>query len=298
MSSEPPPNPEVLSVEKIVSHAVREQLLVLDCNLRVLAASQSFYKAFQVAPADTVEKKLTDLGNGQWNIPVLLTSLSELSSELPETDGAFDDLEMEHVFPALGPRTMLVSARRLSDGHTPGPMILLSILDITRQKQAEAQAMMLANRYRTILASIGKAVIVADPESRVTFMNPVAEKLSGWNQNEALGKDLTEIFHIAIEGSSQTQEGLIARVIQGRAAVDLPDSTFLSVGESRECPIDGNVAPIIEAAGRLTGVVLVFHDVSDRREEEQNLEISEVRYRRLFESAHDGIMILDARTAK
>ncbi|MGA2215316.1 MAG: PAS domain S-box protein, partial [Bryobacteraceae bacterium] len=297
-ASESPHHPEFRSAGEIVSHAVREQLLVLDCDLCVLAASKSFYQAFQVAPAELAGKKLADLGNGQWNVPHLLTLLRELLSEPPEKDGALNDLEMEHAFPALEPRTVEISARRLPDDHTPCPMILLSILDITRQKQAEAQATLLANRYRTILASIGKAVIVAEPESRITFMNPEAEKLTGWNQEDALGKNLKDIFHIVGGQPSYTAEGLIARVIQGRAVVDLPDTTLLIAGQGRGRPIDGNVAPIIDAAGRLAGTVLVFHDVSDRREEEQNLEISEVRYRRLFESAHDGIMILDATTAK
>jgi two-component system CheB/CheR fusion protein len=73
---------------------------VLDCNLVVLAASKSFYTAFQATPGDTVGKKLFDLGNGQWNIPALLTLLNEL----PKKDGEFDNLLMEHVFPsAQGP---------------------------------------------------------------------------------------------------------------------------------------------------------------------------------------------------
>jgi PAS domain S-box-containing protein len=64
----------------------------------------------------------------------------------------------------------------------------------------------LAARYRTILASIGKAVIVTDPESRITFMNPIAEKLTGWVQHDALGKHLKDIFHI-VDGESSANGG-------------------------------------------------------------------------------------------
>jgi len=292
-------NQAFLSRDQIVSQFAREQLLVLDVGLNVLAASKAFYTAFQVAPGETVGKKLGDLGNGQWNIPALLTLLNDL----PKKDGEFDDLEMEHDFPTLGLRTMLASARRLWGVDAQSAMIVLSILDttapdITGQKRIEAEADVLSSRYRTILASIGTAVIVANSESRITFMNPIAEKLTGWVQNHALAKPLTEIFHIANEDPSQTVESLIASANGESAVVCLADPTVLIVPDGGERLIDGNVASIIDAAGHLAGVVLVFHDISKRREEEQNLKISEVRYRRLFEAAHDGILILDAVTAK
>lgn len=86
---EPLHKPASLSLDQIVSHAVREQLLMLDVGLHILAASNSFYTAFQVAPGETVGKKLGDLGNGQWNIPALL----RLLNDLPKKDGEFDDLE-------------------------------------------------------------------------------------------------------------------------------------------------------------------------------------------------------------
>ena len=287
-------SPEFLPVEQIISHAVQEQLLVLNCDLVVLAASKSFYTTFQTTPFDTVGKKLVELGQGQWNIPGLLTLLAEV----PKKDREPDQLVIELVSPPLGPGAMQVSARRLSGADDQCALILVSIVDITRQKRNEAEAIVLANRYRTILASIGKAVIVTDPESRITFMNPVAEKLTGWDKDDAAGKDLTDIFHIENEGSSQTVEGLIANVLHGRTAIDFRDPTVLIARDAGEWPIDGNAAPIVDAAGRVSGVALIFHDVSNQRAEEQNLEISEVRYRRLFESAHDGIMILDAVTAK
>jgi PAS domain S-box-containing protein len=290
---EPLHKPASLSLDQIVSPAVREQLLLLDVGLNVLAASRSFYAAFQVLPGETVGKKLAHLGNGQWNHLALLALLNELPK-----DGEFDELEMEHDFPALGLRTMLVSARRLLGSDAEPVMILLSILDITERKHVAAEADVLSSQYRTILASIGKAVIVTDSESRVTFMNLIAEKLTGWAQNDALTKQLAEIFHIANEDSSQTVESLMACAISQSAVISLADPTVLIAPDGGEWPIDGNAAPVMDTAGQLAGVVLVFHDISHRREEKQNLEISEIRYRRLFEAAHDGIFILDAVTAK
>jgi len=149
------PNDQSMSI----SHAVREQLLVLDDHLIVMAASKSFYTAFKVGPDQTLGQKLADLGNGQWNIAALLMLLNEL----PKIDGEFDDVEIEDDFPGLGRRTMLVSARRLSGDDAQRGMILLSIRDTTGQKRAEMEVGELLTRFRTTLASIVDAVIVTDP---------------------------------------------------------------------------------------------------------------------------------------
>jgi PAS domain S-box-containing protein len=292
-TSRPSTNEDFLTLQESIIHPVREQILVLDTHLRVKSASKSFYDAFQVPTDQTIGKQLADLGNGQWNIPALLTRLNELS----KVDGEFDDFKIEHDFPALGRRTMLIGARRLSGDDAQSGTILLSIRDITGQKGAEEKIHVLLTRYRA-LTSIGKAVIITDSKSRITFMNLAAEKLTRWGQNDALQKPLMDIFHIVNDKTSQMVENPGEKVIRESAVVDLPESTVLIARDGGEWPIDGNAAPILDAAGRAAGVVLVFHDISNRRKAEKEKEISEVRYRRLFESAHDGILILDAVTTK
>src|SRR6202035_3925365 len=110
-TQKPSSNQDFPSLQDIITHPMREQLLVLDTQLRVRSASKSFYREFQVTPRQTVGNELAHLGNGQWNIPVLLTRLNELT----KADGELDDLELAHDFQALGHRTMLVSARRSDD---------------------------------------------------------------------------------------------------------------------------------------------------------------------------------------
>jgi PAS domain S-box-containing protein len=148
------------------------------------------------------------------------------------------------------------------------------------------------------LASIGDAVIVTDPESRITFMNPTAEKLTGWSQSDAMQRHLTDVFNIVNEQSSRSVENPVVKAIRDGAIVGLANHTVLIARDGSEWPIDDSAAPILDAAGNIVGVVLVFHDISNRRAADHALEISEVRYRRLFETAHDGILILDAGTAK
>jgi PAS domain S-box-containing protein len=287
-------NRDVLSLPESIEQAAREQLLLLDAQLRIQAASTSFYTAFRLAPDQTVGTELANLGNGNWNNPVLLKRLHEL----PKINGEIDDCEMEHDFPGLGRKTMQVSARRLSGDDAQTGMILLSIRDTTGQKHIRAEIDELHTRFRTTLASIGDGVIVTDPESHITFMNSAAEKLTGWRGADALQRHVTEIFKVLSERSSQAVENPVTRAIREGAVVGLANQSVLIARDGSEWPIDDSAAPILDAGGCLLGVVLVFHDVTNRRKSEHDLEISEVRYRRLFESAHDGILILDAVTSK
>lgn len=108
---------------------VREPVLVLDEKLRVIAASRSFYTAFKVNPEDTQDKKLYELGDGQWDIPSLRTLLE---SVIPE-HGVMEDYEVEHDFPGLGHRIMCLNARQIFYEGGAGTMILLGMEDVTRQ---------------------------------------------------------------------------------------------------------------------------------------------------------------------
>ncbi len=113
---------------------VREPLLVLDAELRVIAINKSFQSTFKVSPDQTVNQPLFKLGNGQWNIPQLRELLEEvLSKRQPVAD-----FEVEHDFENLGCRKMLLNAQTLFQTNDRQPMILLAIEDITERKLAEA----------------------------------------------------------------------------------------------------------------------------------------------------------------
>jgi PAS domain S-box-containing protein len=112
---------------------VREALIVLDRNLRVVAASRSFYQTFGGDPRDTQGQLLYDLGNGQWNIPALRRLLEEV---IPQ-HRTIEAYEVEHEFPTIGRRTMLLNARQVFDEEHPDSTLLLAIEDITQRRDAE-----------------------------------------------------------------------------------------------------------------------------------------------------------------
>ncbi len=115
--------------------AVREPLLVLDDQLRVESANQAFYHNFRVTPAETVGKRLYDLGNRQWDIP----RLRELLEEIQPQSTSIENFQVERDFEHLGRRTMLLHARRINDSQQKTNRSLLAIEDITERKEVQAR---------------------------------------------------------------------------------------------------------------------------------------------------------------
>ncbi|MHB8736787.1 MAG: PAS domain S-box protein, partial [Terriglobales bacterium] len=146
------------------------------------------------------------------------------------------------------------------------------IRDITSVKQAEQALRAQREWLQVTLQSIGDAVIATDASGQVVFMNPIAESLTGWRQREAEGRPLTEVFHIVRERSRQPADNPVARVLRDGVVVGLANHTVLIGRDGIERPVDDSAAPIRDAEGRITGVVLVFRDVTERRQSEAALE--------------------------
>jgi PAS domain S-box-containing protein len=124
-------------------------------------------------------------------------------------------------------------------------------------------------RYAVTLASIGDAVIATDIQARVTFMNPAAEALTGWPRADAAGRPLAEVFSIVNEETRQPAENPAAKVLRLGTVVGLANHTALLARDGRQVPIDDSGAPIIDDRGDIAGVVLVFRDVTQRRQAEE-----------------------------
>ncbi len=146
---------------------------------------------------------------------------------------------------------------------------------IRRELQGRIRANQRANaekeRLRITLTSIGDAVIVTDAAGRMTLMNPIAERLTGWGF-EAIGKPLGDIFHIINESTRATVESPVAVVLRKGAIVGLANHTVLINRNGAEIPIDDSGAPIRDETGKIIGVVLVFRDITHRRDAEMAQE--------------------------
>ena len=120
---------------------VRNPLIVLDAGLRVISASRSFYKTFKAECKNTEGQHIYELGNRQWDIP----KLRELLEDILPDKISFDNFEVEHHFPGIGKRTMILDARKINRKIDKRQLILLSIEDITRRKEAEEKIKDLAS---------------------------------------------------------------------------------------------------------------------------------------------------------
>jgi PAS domain S-box-containing protein len=164
----------------------------------------------------------------------------------------------------------------ISRGEIGGEQLFTVILrDITERKQAEEALRASEERWATTLQSIGDAVISTDAAGRIDFMNEIAQKLTGWPLQEALGKHLPEVFDIVHEATRIKPESPVAKVIRSGKIVGLANHTLLIRRDGAEFPIEDSAAPIRDKQGDIEGVVLVFHDASEQRKMEKVLRSNE-----------------------
>jgi PAS domain S-box-containing protein len=154
------------------------------------------------------------------------------------------------------------------------------------RRRAEEALRKQSEWLRVTLASIGDAVISTDGEGRVTFMNGVAESLTGWREGEALRQPLSEVFHIINEQSRQLVDNPVEKVLQEGRVVGLANHTILIAKDGTERPIDDSAAPIRDDDGQIIGVVLVFHDIAGRTQAEQ----ARAHLAAIVESSDDAII--------
>lgn len=170
---------------------VREPLLVLDTDFRVVSASRAFYQTYQVAPDETENRLVYELGNGQWDIPALRSLLEDV---LP-SNHAFDDFEVVHDFPGVGRRIMLLNARKTYRPSNHSEQILLALEDVTERRAAEARLRETEERLRLLVeGTLDHAMILLDPAGRIVHWNTGAERIMGWAEAEVLGEHCALFF--------------------------------------------------------------------------------------------------------
>lgn len=150
------------------------------------------------------------------------------------------------------------------------------------------------DELHTSLRSIGDAVLATDAAGLIAFLNPVAERLTGWTNEEAAGHTLAEVLPLFNQTTGQPAENPVDRVLRERVVVGLANHTVLRRRDGTDLPIEDSAAPIFNPDGTVRGVILVFHDVTEKYAQERELRTSEARSRAILDTSLDAVLLMDA----
>ena len=177
-----------VSAQDIVE-TVRDGLLVLDAELTVISANSAFYSMFATAAAGTIGHRLYDLGNGQWDIPALRVLLEEI---LPR-ETTVEAYEVEHIFPDVGPKTMLLNARKV---HRPGSSVdffLLTIDDVTELRNEQRKATINLRLGQTIADTVRDPLVILDSDMRIVTASRNFVLMFGDSAEVVVGQRLEDL---------------------------------------------------------------------------------------------------------
>jgi diguanylate cyclase (GGDEF)-like protein/PAS domain S-box-containing protein len=290
--------------ESIVN-TIRESLVVLDEELHVVSANASFYNTFKISEAETVGRRMYELGNGQWDIP----RLRELLEKIIPKSSQFRDFEVEHNFPSIGHKAMLLNAQKIKQEGAGRGLILLAIEDITERRELEKAVFKAeqvarhrvedAEEGKRILAAImdnlPEGLVIVDGEGKIRLISTYMSQMTGLTQKDALGTPV-EIFEDRL-GQTATApptsgEYPIKRALHRGGKTHGEDRTIHSPnGEKLNIAI--NAAPIKNATGEIVGALAAWQDISERKRAEDILRRNEYELRTLVESSPDIIARLD-----
>src|ERR1700682_829085 len=263
---------------------VREPLLMLDTTLRVRSANRAFYQTFQVSSEETENRLIYELGNGQWDIPALRTLLEDI---IP-TSSVFNDFELEHTFPVIGRRVMLLNARKLQAGHH-GELLVLAMEDVTERRRSEADLKAIETYAQNIVDTVREPLLILDTTLRVRSAN----------------RAFYQTFHVS---SEETVDRLIYEL--GNGQWDIPDlrrlledivpksSVFNDFELEHTFPVIGRRVMLLNARKLQAGrhgelLVLAMEDVTARKRAEEALLEAGALQNAIFNSANFSSIATD-----
>ena len=296
---------DTLSYAENIIATLREPFIVLDNNLRIKTANRCFYETFHVSLEETENQFIYDLGNRQWDIPKLRTLLEEVLSD----NHPVHDFEVEHTFPTIGRKIMLLNACRFVSVDIRLNLILLAIEDITERKQAEEALLKTGALQSAIFNSANFSSIATDEKGVIQIFNVGAERMLGYTAADVVNTitpaDISDPQELIARAKALSAElgtaitpGFEALVFKAaRGIEDIYELTYIRKDGSR-FPACVSVTALRDDQNAIIGYLLIGTDNTARKQAEAAVEDSELRYRRLFETTHDAILILDASTKK
>ena len=264
--------------ESIVD-TVREPLIVLDNDLRVVTASRSFYEVFKVNPEETVGQLIYNLGNKQWDIP----KLRELLENILPRQATFDDYEVEHDFPSIGKRTMLLNARRIPDPPAKLKVILLAIEDITKRKKIEECDIDLAAIVNTSV----EGIIGKTSGGDVVSWNKGAETIYGYTEKEMQGKNISLL---APPGYKEEIFDQLKKLKAGELIKNHETKRIRKDGVIIDISL--SLSSIKDKEGNIYGVSAIMHDITEQKRLKQVQAVNEYS-ESIINTVREPLIVLD-----
>lgn len=203
---------------------VREPLLVLDGELRVVFANEAFYAKFQVTRKESEGALIYELGNGQWNIPKLREALEKI---IPH-ESHFDDYEVEHSFPQIGQKIMLLNGRQVQQAGERKKFILLAIEDVTDRIMTKRKLQESEKKFRGFIQTINSIILRFNSEGKITFFNHFSEQLFGYSEKELLGKPMVGTIIPEKDEEGRDQQAMV------QGAIEHPEQYYFKQTEGRK----------------------------------------------------------------
>jgi PAS domain S-box-containing protein len=197
-------------------------------------------------------------------------------------------------------KTVLARTSRLVVAGNLLSILLLSLVfvvllhELSERKRAQEALTKSEKWFSTTLASVGDAVIATDMNGRVTFMNSVAESLTGWTRAEAAGKSMDLVFDIVNKETRRPVENPVKKVLRDGKVIGLADHTLLLSKGGKEFDVEDSAAPILTATGEGHGVVLVFRDITDKNQAEAETRRQKELLQLILGSIADGVVVADS----
>lgn len=275
---------EALEYAEGVVKTVRDPLIVLNANLKVISASKSFYRTFKVSRKETEGRFIYDLGNRQWNIP----KLRQLLKNIIAKNDHFDNYEIEHKFETIGLKNMLLNARRIPRLPEKPRILLLAIEDVTERRETERALKSSEESFKSIFDEAGDGIILAEKGSKKFYLGNRAIC-------RMLGYSAKEISHLRVTDIHPKKDlPYVMSQFERQARGDFSLASDLPVKRK-----DGSVffadvnATTVKIAGK-SYLMGFFHDTTERRDLERALEnIREAKEKTILAAIGDGVMACD-----
>ena len=256
--------PEIVAGE--IVETIPSSLLILDRNLIITSANRAFYRTFRTSPAETEGCHIYELGNGQWDIPALHTLLD---SVIPNRESV-ERFEVEHDFPTIGRRTMLVNARRVMRPGDRDGSILLAIEDVSEERAARAESKRNWQLTQSIVDTIRDPLVVLEHDMTIVTASKSFLTIFGITQAETQGRRVSEL------GQNQWDVPALRQLMDKVLPEDKPIESFEIeddfAGLGRRV-FNLNARKISQPGNNAHRMLLVFEDITDRKQRERDAQM-------------------------